>query len=64
MAYEIETKVLDVDVDKIKQKLLLLSAEKQQKTRLIVDWYQKIGTKEALEDWFLRIRSNSEGSTR
>jgi len=58
MALEIETKVLDIDVDEIKSKLLVFGAQKIQETRLFVDWYR---TKEAKEDWFLRIRSNSEG---
>ncbi len=61
MAYEIETKVLDIDADAIKEGLIALGAVKKQETRLLVDWYQVAGTKEGSEDWFLRIRSNSEG---
>ncbi len=61
MAYEIETKVLDIDADNIKAKLISLGAVKKQETRLLVDWYQEIGTKEGSADWFLRIRSNSQG---
>ncbi len=61
MAHEIETKVLGIDVETIKQKLISLGAEKIQETRLIVDWYRIKGTKEGEDPWFLRIRSNSEG---
>ena len=61
MAFEIETKILDIDADEVKNNLILLGASKKQETRLFVDWYQKIGTEEGSEDWFLRIRSNSEG---
>ncbi len=61
MAFEIETKVLDIDEKKIIKSLILLKAKKIQKTTLIVDWYRPIGTKEGEDLWFLRIRSNSEG---
>ncbi len=61
MTHEIETKVLDIDSEKIKQKLNSLGAKKTQDTRLIVDWYHIKGTKEGEDPWFLRIRSNSEG---
>ncbi len=61
MAHEIETKVLGIDAESIKQKLISLGAEKIQETRLIVDWYRIKGIKEGEDPWFLRIRSNSEG---
>lgn len=61
MAHEIETKVLDIDSDGIKNILEKLWAEKTQETRLVVDWYRPVGTKEGEDPWFLRIRSNSEG---
>jgi adenylate cyclase class 2 len=61
MAHEIETKVLDIDSDKIKKILEELGAKKIQETRLIVDWFRPAGTKEGEDPWFLRIRSNSEG---
>lgn len=61
MAHEIETKVLDIDSGGIKNILKKLGAEKTQETRLIVDWYRPMGTKEGEDPWFLRIRSNSEG---
>lgn len=61
MAHEIETKVLDIDAEKIKETLLSLGAEKTIETRLIVDWYRIKGVKEGEDPWFLRIRSNSDG---
>ena len=61
MAHEIETKVLGIDPDKIKKKLVTLGAEKTQETRLIVDWYRLKGVKEGEDPWFLRIRSYSSG---
>jgi adenylate cyclase class 2 len=61
MAYEIETKVLDIDEDKIISTLISLNAKQTKKTTLVVDWYRIKGTKEGGDLWFLRIRSNSEG---
>jgi len=61
MAHEIETKVLGIEVKKVKKKLILLGAKKTQETRLIVDWYRIKGIKEGEDPWFLRIRSNSAG---
>lgn len=61
MAHEIETKVLDIDVAGLKQKLTSLGAKKIQETRLIVDWYRIKGVKEGEDPWFLRIRSDSSG---
>src|SRR3989338_9735025 len=61
MAHEIETKVLDIDSEEIKKRLLSLGAKKIQNTRLIVDWYRPKGIKEGEDPWFLRIRSNSAG---
>ncbi len=62
MAHEIETKVLDIDVDDIKKKCVDLGAKKIQETILKVSWYRLKGIKEGEDPWFLRIRSNSEGS--
>ena len=59
--HEIETKVLEVDVEGIKQKLKFLGAKETQNTRLTVDWYC---VKEALEKshpWYLRVRKTSDG---
>jgi adenylate cyclase class 2 len=61
MANEIETKVLDIDSDKVKENLASLGAEKKQETRLIVDWYRLKGITEGKDPWFLRIRSDSSG---
>ncbi|MEX1013731.1 MAG: CYTH domain-containing protein [Candidatus Paceibacterota bacterium] len=61
MAHEIETKVLDIDSEKIQNKLLSLGAKKIKDTKLVVNWYRPVGTKEGEDLWFLRIRSNSEG---
>ncbi len=61
MAYEIETKVLDIDAEKVKERLVSLGAQKTQETILRVDWYRPRGVKEGEDSWFLRIRSNSEG---
>src|SRR3990167_8017926 len=60
MAHEIETKVLDIDKEKVIEKLISLGAQKIQETRLVVDWYRFEGIKEGEDPWFLRIRSNSE----
>jgi adenylate cyclase class 2 len=62
MAHEIETKVLDIDAEAVKKKLLSLGAQKTKDTRLVVDWYWRKGDTEGNEPWFLRIRSNSEGT--
>ena len=62
MAQEIETKVLDIDADAIKQKLIALGAEKTKETILRVDWWRIKGIGEGEEPpWFLRVRSNSDG---
>lgn len=61
MAHEIETKVLDIDKEAIKTKLISLGAEKIQETRLVVDWFRIKGVKEGEDEWFLRIRSYSDG---
>jgi len=61
MAHEIETKVLDINSEEVERGLLALGAKKTKETRLIVDWYRPIGTKEGEDPWFLRVRSNSDG---
>ncbi|MDP2789002.1 MAG: CYTH domain-containing protein [bacterium] len=58
---EIETKVLEVSVEEIKQKLKLLGAKETQNTRLIVDWYCPKETKQDKHPWYLRIRTTSGG---
>ncbi len=59
--YEIETKVLDIDKDKVIKRLISIGAEKTQETRLTVDWFRLKGVKEGQDPWFLRMRSNSQG---
>ena len=60
--HEIETKILGVDVEEIKSKLLSLRAKEIQNTRLIVDWYGPKGlTHDGDDPWYLRVRSYSDG---
>lgn len=61
MSHEIETKILDIDQTSLEETLVSLGAEQTQKTRLTVDWYRVKGTEEGQDEWFLRIRSNSQG---
>lgn len=63
MAYEVETKVLDINKKKIINQLKKLGARKINQTRLIVDWYRPKGVKKGKDPWFLRIRSNSKGES-
>jgi adenylate cyclase class 2 len=60
---EIETKILDVNVEEIKNKLNSLGAKEIQKTRLVVDWYGPKGlTHDGDDPWFLRVRSYTNGN--
>lgn len=62
--YEIETKVLEVDKDKIADKLRSLGAKEIENIRLIVDWYSlKEVVKNEEHPWYFRVRYNSNGST-
>ncbi len=61
MAHEVETKVLDIEPDRITAKLLSLGALKNKEVKLMVDWYRPKGVGEGEDPWFLRIRSDSEG---
>src|SRR5438552_3477750 len=62
--HEIETKVLEVDTEEIKEKLKSLGAKEIQNTRLIVDWYGPKGlTHEGDDPWYLRIRTTSNGKS-
>lgn len=61
MKHEIETKVLDINKNKIIKRLKVLKAKQIQKTRLVVDWYRIKGITEGKDPWFLRIRSNKDG---
>ena len=59
--YEIETKILEVDVGFVKEKLSKLGAKKVQDTRLYVDWFRPKEHAEGETPWFLRIRTDKEG---
>lgn len=61
ITYEIETKVLNINEKVIKEKLISLGAEKIGENRLVVDWYRTKGVKNGEDEWFLRIRSYSDG---
>lgn len=63
MAYEVETKVLNVDAEKIETSLKELGAKKVLDTRLVVDWFRQKGLIMGQETWYLRIRTNSEGAS-
>ncbi|HEV7424457.1 MAG TPA: CYTH domain-containing protein, partial [Candidatus Paceibacterota bacterium] len=58
---EIETKVLEIDKEKIKEILKSLGAKEIQNTRLVVDWYCPKGTKIDDQLWYLRIRTTTDG---
>jgi len=62
MSFEIETKVLDIEISDILSALAKLPAEKILETRLYVNWYRHKGVKSGEDPWFLRIRSNGEGN--
>src|SRR6185369_17952432 len=59
--HEIETKVLEVDVEALKEKLDKFGAEKIQEVMLTVDWFSAAGFHKDNQPWFLRIRSYSTG---
>jgi adenylate cyclase class 2 len=63
MSQEIETKVLGVDPQAIKEKLSALGAEKILDTTLTVDWFRTAGSKEGDDQWYLRSRTTSDGKT-
>ena len=58
---EIETKVLEVNVEEIKQKLKSLGAKEMQNTRLVIDWYSLKDIQGNNHPWYLRIRTASDG---
>jgi adenylate cyclase class 2 len=60
---EIETKVLEVDKEKIKEILKSLGAKEIQDTRLVVDWYCPKGIAMTDHPWYLRIRTTSDGKS-
>ncbi len=59
--HEIETKVLEVNVEEVKEKLKSIGAEETQNTRLVVDWYSPKGIQNNQHPWYLRIRTTSDG---
>jgi len=62
--HEIETKVLEVNVEDIKQKILALGAREIKNTRLTVDWYCPKGVNESnTHPWYLRVRKTSDGKS-
>jgi adenylate cyclase class 2 len=61
--HEIETKVLEVDLDEIKKKLIGLGAKEVKNTRLTVDWYCTPEAKEGNHPWYLRVRKTSDGKS-
>jgi len=58
---EIETKVLEVDSDRVKAVLAKLGAKPILDTQLVIDWYRLPGVTEETNPWFLRIRRDSSG---
>jgi adenylate cyclase, class 2 len=60
---EIETKVLEVNVEEIKKKLKSLGAKEIQNTRLTIDWYSLKGLKNNDHPWYLRVRKTSDGKS-
>ncbi|OGI64971.1 hypothetical protein A3A95_02370 [Candidatus Nomurabacteria bacterium RIFCSPLOWO2_01_FULL_39_18] len=62
--HEIETKVLNVDKEEVKEKLKALGAKEIQNTRLVIDWYGPKGlTHEGDDPWYLRIRTSTGGKS-
>ena len=59
--HEIETKVLNVNLDIIKQKLESLGAQETQNVVLKVDWFSMKDFDKDNQPWFLRVRSYSSG---
>lgn len=60
---EIETKILEIDIEEVKQKLKSLGAKEIQNTRLFVDWFRPKEHEQGEVPWFLRIRTDSEGNS-
>lgn len=58
---EVETKVLEVAVKRVKDLMKKLEAKKILETRLKVRWFRKFGWGEGDDEWFMRVRSYSEG---
>ena len=61
MAYEVETKVLNIDAAAFQERMRVLGVPEVLRTRLTVDWFRPKGDKEGQTPWYLRIRTNSQG---
>lgn len=59
MPHEIETKIIGIDAEKVKQILSSLGAQKVLETRFSVDWFRTKGN--TANAWFLRVRTDSSG---
>jgi adenylate cyclase class 2 len=60
---EIETKILEVDTEKVISLLEKIGAQKIQDTRLMVDWYSLSNIKNNIHPWYLRVRKTSDGKS-
>jgi len=59
---EIETKILEVNVEEIKEKLKILGVKEIQNIKFAIDWYGPKGlTHDGDDPWYLRIRTTSGG---
>jgi adenylate cyclase class 2 len=59
--HEIETKILEVNVKEISEKIESLGAKKTQEVMLTVDWFSLPGVAKDKQPWYLRVRSYSTG---
>ncbi|MEK9180763.1 MAG: CYTH domain-containing protein [Patescibacteria group bacterium] len=57
--HEVETKVLNVDLEQVSKPLNAEGAKKIADAKYSIDWYRPVGQKEGEEAWYLRIRSSS-----
>jgi adenylate cyclase class 2 len=58
---EIETKVLEVDVEEVSSKIEAIGAKKTNDVLLKVDWFSMPENPPDKQPWFLRVRSYSAG---
>lgn len=61
--HEIETKILEIDVKDVSEKITNLGAEKIQDVMLTVDWFSLANLLKENHPWYLRVRSYSSGKT-
>lgn len=61
--YEIETKILEINVKDISEKITNLGAEQIQDVMLAVDWFSLPDLLKENHPWYLRLRSYSSGKT-